>query len=144
MQQDLSKQEDLEHLLRHFYELVLTDAIIGYLFIDIAKIDLEAHLPKVVAFWHDLIFASNDYSGGLYAAHLGVHKQVPLKPGHFARWLYLLEQAMSECGYSGANADRMIVLAHRIAKSMSAALSEQRRDTLVLSLKELSDPPHES
>ena len=138
MQRDLNNHAELEALLRHFYRLVLADSIIGYLFVDVAKIDLDAHLPKVVDFWHDLLFATKQYDGGIFAAHLGVHKQVPLKPGHFTRWLYLLERSIKECELEGPKTQQMLMLAHRISKSMSAALSEQRRDQLVLSLNELA------
>ena len=92
MQRDLNNHAELEALLRHFYRLVLADSIIGYLFVDVAKIDLDAHLPKVVDFWHDLLFATKQYDGGIFAAHLGVHKQVPLKP------------AISHDGYTYSNA----------------------------------------
>ena len=138
MKQDLSNHDQLEALLRHFYQLVLADSIIGYLFVDVAKIDLDAHLPKVVHVWHDLLFATKHYDGGLFAAHLGVHNQVALKPGHFTRWLYLLERSIQECELEGPKTQQMLTLAHRISKSLSAALSEQRRDQLMLSLNELA------
>ena len=143
MNRDLSNRVELQRLLRHFYELVLKDPIIGYLFVDVAKIDMDVHLPKVVNFWHDMVFKSSSYDGELYAAHAHIHQQAPLKPGHFTRWLFLLDKAVKETAYAGENTERLLSLAKRISKSMSAALSQQRRDSLVLSLDELKDSSHQ-
>ena len=137
MNHDLSKPQDLEVLLQHFYEHVLKDPIIGYLFTDVAQLNLNHHLPVVVSFWSDQLFGTSDYDGELFKAHADVHAQAGLRPGHFTRWLYLLDRAIAECEFSGPNTQRLVELAERIAKSMSAALNSQKRSATALSLKDL-------
>lgn len=138
MQHDLTTQADLETLLRHFYTLVFKDPIIGYLFVDVAKVDLEAHIPTVASFWSDqLLISQGEYSGELFKAHLDVHSKAKLRPGHFTRWLHLLDKSVVECGFSGPKTNRLLELAQRIAKSMNAALNSQKRNVTKLSLKEM-------
>lgn len=137
MKSDLCKQEDLEVLLRHFYTLIFKDPIIGYLFVDVARVKLDDHIPIVVSFWSDQLLATREYSGELYKAHLQVHQKAQLKPGHFTRWLHLLDKSVLECGYEGPKTNRLLDLAQRIAKSMNAALNDQDRKVTRLSLKEM-------
>ena len=137
MQRDLLDKADLERLLMRFYKQVFADPVIGYLFVDVAKLDLEHHVSVASVFWHDLLFDSNDYQGALYQKHADIHQQVSLKPGHFTRWLYLLDQAMHESQFDGPNSQRMLELAYRIAKSMSSGLNATSRDQTVLTLAEM-------
>jgi hypothetical protein len=44
---DLKTRQDIEILLKNFYEKALKDKVIGYIFTDVAKLDLEHHLPII-------------------------------------------------------------------------------------------------
>ncbi|MEO0368988.1 MAG: group III truncated hemoglobin [Pseudomonadota bacterium] len=137
MKRDVSGDEDLEFLLRRFYSSVLSDPIIGFIFTDVAKLDLEEHLPSVVQFWSKLLFADTRYQGDVYGVHAELDEKVSLKPGHFTRWLYLFDKAMSESEFAGERASQMSRLAHTMAKSMSAGLAGRKRVDLQLSLNDL-------
>ena len=43
--------------------------MIGYLFTDVAKLDLEAHVPHITAFWETVLLGAQTYSGGAFRPH---------------------------------------------------------------------------
>ena len=47
---DIETRADIEELISIFYEKMLKDPIIGFIFTDIAKIDLEEHLSIICDF----------------------------------------------------------------------------------------------
>lgn len=93
---DIATREDLERLVRAFYGRAMTDEVIGFIFTDVAKLDLEAHVPRITAFWETVLLDAKTYSGGAFAVHSEIHAKVPLQRGHFARWLGLWEQTVDE------------------------------------------------
>ncbi len=134
---DVINRVDIDDIVSRFYQAMLQDPIIGYIFTDVAKIDLESHLPIIGDFWEDALFGSDLYQRNTMQKHLEIHDQLPLTPGHFTRWLFLFEQAVNT-NHHGENAIRMLKIAERVAKTIAAALSKQKRTGLTLSLKELS------
>ena len=48
---DIETRADCERLVRAFYERALVDPVIGWLFTDVAKLDLEEHVPRITDFW---------------------------------------------------------------------------------------------
>src|SRR5262245_51753004 len=48
---DIQTREDCERLVRAFYSRALTDPIIGFIFTDVAHLDVEAHVPVIASFW---------------------------------------------------------------------------------------------
>src|SRR6185295_4663945 len=61
MKKDISNREDLLKLLKLFYNKLLGDRSISYLFTDIAKIDLPHHLDILVNFWDSVLFQNDVY-----------------------------------------------------------------------------------
>src|SRR5690606_33662499 len=83
--------------MRAFYGRVLTDDIIGYLFTEVARLDLDHHLPIIGDFWETVLFASGDYARhgrNPLQVHLGLHAKEPLRPEHFTRWLELFDASV--------------------------------------------------
>ncbi len=60
---DIESRADCERLVRAFYGRALEDAIIGFIFVDVAKLDLEAHVPRITAFWETILLGARSYSG---------------------------------------------------------------------------------
>ena len=60
---------------------------------------------------------------------------MPLKEGHFTRWLYLFDKAVTE-KHEGDNVKAMLKTADRIAKTISASLGDKKRAGLRLSLSD--------
>ena len=55
---DIETREDCERLVRTFYGRALADPIIGWLFTDVAKLDLEAHVPRITSFWETILLGA--------------------------------------------------------------------------------------
>jgi len=138
MLKDVSNRTDIEEIVAHFYDSVLKDPIVGFIFTDIAKIDLELHLPIIVNFWCDTLFRENNYVGNPLKKHLEISEKMPLKPGHFTRWLYLFNKTIDE-RFVGECAQAMKQKAEMVAKSISAAITDQKRSQMNLTLPKATE-----
>lgn len=133
LKKDVTDRTDIEDIVARFYNAVLKDPIVGFIFTDVAKIELDHHLPIIVDFWCDSLFRETNYTGNPLQAHLDIHQKMPLRPGHFTRWLFLFEKAVNE-RHSGDNTQRMLNRAELVAKSISAALVKSKRGDMNLVL----------
>lgn len=116
---DLASRQDIEKLIEAFYDKMLDDIIIGYIFTQVAKIDLEIHLPVICDFWETVILGVPKYKKGpeVMKVHLDLNQKIPLKKGHFTRWLYLFHSTVDEM-FEGDNARKTKERASLIADSM--------------------------
>ena len=119
---DIETRADVERLVRAFYGRALTDPIIGWIFTDVAKLDLEAHVPDITAFWETILLGAQSYSGGAFAPHASLHRQVGFQPGHFERWLALWTATVDEL-FSGERASLAKAHAVRVAHAFSSRLA---------------------
>jgi truncated hemoglobin YjbI len=103
---DIETRADCERLVRSFYGRALTDPIIGWLFTDVAKLDLEAHVPRITNFWETILLDAHSYGGGAFRPHLELNSKTPLKRGHFDRWLHLWGQTVDELSPASARSSR--------------------------------------
>jgi hemoglobin len=113
---DIETREDVERLVRSFYGKAMTDPIIGFIFTDVAKLDLEAHVPRITAFWETILLGAKTYSGGAFGPHAHVHARVELREGHFDRWLQLWFGTVDEL-FAGERANVAKVHALRVARA---------------------------
>jgi hemoglobin len=126
---DIAEREDCERLVRAFYGKALTDPIIGWLFTDIARLDLDTHAPKIASFWETVLLGAHSYRGGAFAPHAALHMKAPLRRGHFERWLWLWHATVDEL-FAGVRAELAKSHANRVAsafhgrlEAMSAAMA---------------------
>ena len=72
-------------------ERVMTDPIIGFIFTDVAHLDLEAHVPVIADFWETVLLGGpHGYRGGASRPHARAEREGPtLRGGRFVRWLAL-------------------------------------------------------
>jgi len=126
---DISTLEDCERLVHVFYRKALNDPVIGWLFTDVAHLDLDAHAPKIASFWETVLLRAHSYRGGAFAPHAVLHMKAPLRRGHFERWLWLWYQSVDEL-FAGERAELAKSQAKRVAnafhgrlEAMSAALA---------------------
>lgn len=87
MKKDIENREDLLKLLTQFYNKLLADNSISYLFTDVAKIDLPHHLDILVDFWDSILFQSDTYRKNAMQPHMILHQKSPLQKHHFETWL---------------------------------------------------------
>jgi hemoglobin len=119
--QDIETRADCERLVRSFYSRALTDPIIGWLFTDVAHLDLDHHVPRITRFWETILLDAHTYGGGAFRPHLELNMKAPLKAGHFERWLHLWRQTVTEL-FSGDRASLAISHAERVAQAFEARL----------------------
>lgn len=96
MKKDIQQREDIVLLLDTFYRKVLADDTIGYIFTDIAKIDISHHMPILYDFWSSVLLGEASYRGNPILTHISLHKKVPLEDLHFERWQSLYEETVHE------------------------------------------------
>ena len=118
---DIATRDDCEHLVRRFYGRALTDPLIGFLFTDVARIDLEEHVPVITSFWETILLGAPAYRGGAFAPHAALNRKAPLLSGHFDRWLVLWGQTVDEL-FAGPRAELAKSHAQRVARAFQRRL----------------------
>ena len=118
---DVADRDDVERLVRAFYGRALTDPIIGFLFVDVAHLDLEAHVPAITSFWETILLGAQSYGGGAFAPHARLHAKAPLRAGHFERWLVLWRATVDEL-FAGPRAEEAKAHAERVARAFHGRL----------------------
>jgi hemoglobin len=93
---DISSREDLERLLRAFYEKVFDDEVIGTIFTDVMKVDLEKHVPVITDFWETVLLNADSYHKNAIAVHMHINEKFPLEEKHFTRWLKLFNETIDD------------------------------------------------
>ena len=121
MLHDIGSRADCERLVRAFYGRALEDPIIGFIFVDVAKLDLEAHVPRITSFWETILLGARSYSGGAFRPHAELHAKVRLREGHFTQWLNLWSRTVDEL-FAGERAELAKAHAHRVAQAFLARL----------------------
>jgi hemoglobin len=119
---DIDTRDDVECLVRAFYGKALTDPMIGFLFTDVAKLDLEAHVPVITDFWATMLLGEKSYGGGAFAPHVSLHRKAGLKAPHFERWLWLWRGTVDEL-FAGPVADEAKAHANRVAAAFYRRLA---------------------
>lgn len=114
---DIASRTDIDLLMRVFYERALADDVIGYIFTEVAYLDLESHLPIIGDFWETMLFRTGDYAArgrNPMEVHRQLHLKSALKPQHFSRWLELFT-ACVDAEFAGPRADFIKLRANAIA-----------------------------
>lgn len=96
MKKDIESREDIELLVRSFYDKVKTDETIGYIFNYIFKVNWEKHFPVMFNFWENVLFFTGGYDGNPLQIHQHINKVVPLTAAHFKQWNKLFAQTVDE------------------------------------------------
>ncbi|MDB5231319.1 MAG: group hemoglobin [Chitinophagaceae bacterium] len=125
MKPDITSREDIENLLKHFYDKAFNDELIGFFFTEVAHLDLETHLPIIANFWENIIFANGKYKGNAIQPHHALHQLSPFKDEHFDRWVSLFNQTIDEL-FEGTNAELAKQRALSIATIMKIKIIHQK------------------
>jgi hemoglobin len=126
MKKDIETRADIDDLMNRFYVRAMADDVIGYLFTDVAKLDLEHHLPVIGDFWETLLFGTGSYQKhgrNPLQVHAALHQKSPLLLEHFQRWLEILRECVDET-FAGTRADFLKLRAKMIANRMLGFVSE--------------------
>lgn len=117
MKPDIQNRKDIEVLVNAFYEKVKTDAVIGYLFNEVAQVNWATHLPKMYDFWENILFFTGNYDGNPMAKHKELHQKSTMNPSHFAHWNKLFTETVDHL-YEGAKAEEIKNRALNISAAM--------------------------
>ena len=94
---DITVYEDVDRLVRTFYGKLLADPLMAPHFHGLA---LEAHLPRITAFWAFILLDIEGYKGNV----MDRHRHLAIGPEHFARWVQTFSETVDEL-YAGPKAD---------------------------------------
>lgn len=119
---DIQTRADLELLTCRFYSALLDDASINYIFTDVAKLDLEQHLPHITDFWEQNLLHTANYRNNVMRIHLDLNDKVPLTKVHFDTWLEHFT-ATVDLLFAGNNAEIIKTRALSIATIMALKIN---------------------
>lgn len=114
---DIQTRQDIEILMSQFYQELLRDDAVNFIFTDVAKIDLAEHLPHIVSFWEQNILNSGNYKNNVLKIHLDLNDKIQLTENHFKTWLLHFENTI-DGHFKGENAEKMKTRALSIATVM--------------------------
>ena len=119
---DIETRADLELLLSTFYNRLLADASISYMFTDVAKINLEEHLPHITDFWEQSLFYTGNYRKNVLQIHQDLNSKEKLTEAHFTTWLSHFNDAVDSL-FTGENSDKIKTRVISIATVMKIKFS---------------------
>lgn len=114
---DIQTRADIEQLMREFYNRLLDDPAISYIFTEVAKINLEDHLPHLADFWEQSLFYTGNYKKNVMQLHLDLNEKEQLTNTHFDIWLSHFN-ATTDSLFKGENAEKIKSRALSIATIM--------------------------
>ena len=117
---DIETRTDIDLVMRVFYERALADEVIGYIFTDVANLDLAHHLPIIGDFWETMLFQTGDYAKhgrNPLEVHKALHLRSELMPEHFERWLKIFATSIDE-EFAGERSEFLKMRANSIAVRM--------------------------
>jgi hemoglobin len=118
MKHDIQTRDDLFLLVKTFYEKLFADELLQTIFIDVAKIKLEEHLPILVDFWDSILLDGDTYRRNQMEKHTELNKKFRLEKQHFDQWIFLWNQTIDEL-FIGEKAEHAKFRAKSIADIMS-------------------------
>ena len=121
---DLDRPEEIRRLVRHFYhDRLLHDPVLAPLFLEVAGVNLDEHLPVIEQYWRKMLLGEREYRRHTMERHRALHARSPLRGEHFERWLAHFHAAV-DSGWRGPCADRARHIATRVAHNMYHHLPE--------------------
>ena len=120
---DMKSRLNIEFFVDRFYERLLADEQLGPIFVDVAEIDLEVHLPHIKDYWCKLLLGEKGYQRHTMNIHRQLHGKRPLQADDFQRWLAFFSATVDD-NFVGERAQRAKRIAATIAANMHKSLSE--------------------
>lgn len=120
--EDIRTEEDVKYFIDTFYKKVKADAIIGYIFNEVAELNWEEHMPKIYKFWNSILLGKPGFQGDVMGVHIRLNKKEKLTSEHFDRWIALFTETVNEL-YKGNIASEAINRANTIRRTMEYTLA---------------------
>jgi hemoglobin len=121
VRRELRSVDDVDELVRRFYQAVIPDPVLGPIFhaMDVAW---SEHIPKLVDFWSLRLFGIAGYAGNAAGAHLPVFDRCPFGTAELDRWLDLWEETIDEL-FVGDAAELAKQRAHMAAAAIATLVT---------------------
>jgi hemoglobin len=119
---DLDNPAYIRQFVEAFYAKLLQDEQLAPIFIDVAAIDINKHLPLICAYWEKLLLGEGDYHRHTMNIHRAVHSKRSLTAADFTRWLHFFITTVDE-SFAGPRADQAKQTASYIAANMQKSLN---------------------
>jgi hemoglobin len=121
MKTDIRDDEDIRVFVYAFYDKVRQHERLGHIFNEVAQVDWDSHLPRMVDFWSNLIFRTGRFSGQPFRKHL----PLPIVFQDFGSWLGLFHETIDE-HFVGPTAEFTKNTAGNIANSFAIRMEIER------------------
>ena len=132
---DIENREDVILFVDTFYKKVEADAVIGFIFTDVARVDWSHHLPKMYDFWESVLFGKALFKGNPMEVHFKLNKDQPLTATEFERWKGLFMETIDEL-FAGEQAEETKKKAASIADLMHFKINSPRPFGITVKPKE--------
>ena len=124
---DINNREDIDKLVRRFYEQATGDEVIGHYFTSVIPIDWSHHIPTIVSFWENVLFSTGAYKGGMLLKHMNLDQLSAFQTAHFDRWLMIWNETVDTL-FLGERANEAKFRAASIAMIMQTKLGIYERE----------------
>lgn len=118
---DLDNREQVERFVDLFYQRLLADEELSPIFLDVARVELDQHLPHIKDYWCKLLLGERGYRRHTMNIHRQLHGRRPLGKGDFQRWLSHFQATLDD-HFSGPYSDKARRIAIAIAANMEQGL----------------------
>lgn len=118
---DIQNRADILFIMEAFYSKMLQDDKVGYIFTEVAQLDLKHHLPLLTDFWNNALFHAGGYKNNVVQIHKDLNGLETLTPAHFERWQLLLGETI-DTHFKGGMADKMKLRASQVGMTIQAKL----------------------
>ena len=120
MKNDIENRADIDKLMTEFYNRATADDVIGYIFTDVADLDLSKHLPVIGDFWETMLFRDGNYSRhgrNPLQVHGELSRKTPLERKHFDRWFEIFVETVDK-NFKGETTEFLKMRAAAISERM--------------------------
>ncbi len=121
---DLTGRAEIHDLVVGFYREVVFDDLLAPVFGEIAEVDWEVHIPKLIDYWCRVLLHEPGYQGSILGAHEHLHHLEPLRPELFDRWFELWVRTI-DASWSGPGATAAKEHAARIGGVLSRRITSE-------------------
>lgn len=122
---DMDTPQRIATFIHAFYRRLLADPELGPIFVAVAEVDLDKHLPLICSYWEKLLLGTADYRRHTMNIHRALHAKRALTAEDFDRWLQFFTDTLATL-YRGPVAERAAQVATSIAGNMKQSLQVQR------------------
>lgn len=117
MKPDISTRQDIDTLVKIFYDKLLQDELLHIIFEQTVLSHLEQHLTIIANFWDSILLDADVYRGNVTEKHIALDQRFPLKEQEFNRWLFLWKETVDTL-FEGDKAEMAKFRAQSIADIM--------------------------